>query len=181
MTHLHPALDKLSRFSEFNDGWHYGDGIAPTKQTMINARKLIHIAIMSIFHVDVFPGIEGEIMVTVYHKDDYLEFTINRYGSVTYVHEVKRKEEDCREGISFKCAYKLLTSYRDRTWNSSESLAQNIMTHISKNSKASLLKTQPEAGFQSLTKNVLKQHASQYVNILTDSIGTSRQYCPCSG
>ncbi len=92
------SLQKIEQFRNLDKGWHYNEGV-PTTQEI--ARKAITLIRNSPFDTDVFPGIDGEIMVTMYHKKHYWEYTIETYGKVTFVHQINNKDVAYDDHISF--------------------------------------------------------------------------------
>jgi hypothetical protein len=86
-----PALataEKVLSFGSLRPGWHYGEGVAP-KQKAIEAALTIfwQFYFAGFEDTDAFPGIDGEIMVTAYHGDHYLEVLVETDGTMNFSYE----------------------------------------------------------------------------------------------
>lgn len=143
-----PILDKVNNFLLLENGWHFGEGKPPTVECTRKASKIVERAIMSLFDVDVFSGIDGEIMVTIYYKKHYLEFIIETDETVTFVHEQDDIEVDNKEKLHFSSALEKLNDFGENIWNISELSALGTMTPEKKSSKALLLGTPQPQVFQ---------------------------------
>lgn len=93
---LSDTEQKIQNFKNLNQGWHFGEGIAPSSETIDIALGLVKEAHITGCDVDAFPGINGEVQVTLYYDDEYLEFTVENDNSITFVHE-KNGIEVCNE------------------------------------------------------------------------------------
>jgi hypothetical protein len=134
------TLKKIDNFLYLEKGWHYGKGVSPSKETIAIAKKIAEQALSYIFDTDAFPGIEGEIMVTVYHKEHYLEFTIESDGEITFVHEVNDEELVYKEGLKLQEAKIKLDDFCEKIWNISELSTESIMIPKRSDSKVWPLK-----------------------------------------
>lgn len=134
-TKQHSVLTKIRDFLQLKPGWHFGEGKPPDKNIIERALFLAERAIAVLFNIDAFPGIDGEIMVTIYHYNHYLEFTFETDNSVTYVHEKDGKEVCYQEHLSFEIALKELDNFCEQIWNSSELSTASILTQEEKSLK----------------------------------------------
>lgn len=134
-TQQHPVLMKIRDFLQLKPGWHFGEGKPPDKDIVERASFLIERAIAPSFDVDAFPGIDGEIMVTVYHHDHYLEFTLETDNSITYVHEKDGKNVCYQEHLSFETALREFDNFCEQIWNSSELSTVNTLIREEKSLK----------------------------------------------
>ena len=125
--HKFEVLEKIDSFLELEKGWHYGEGIAFSKETVSMAKKFAEQAIWSVFDTDAFPGIDGEIMVTVYFEDHYLEFTIESSGEIEYVYEFKDEEIDESENLNFREAEEKLDKFCENIWHTSGLSTESIL------------------------------------------------------
>lgn len=132
-----PTIGKVYNFKNLKDGWHYGEGISFQNSTIDNAISLIKQAVKLAFYAtDAFPGLDGEIMCTIYFRDHYLEFIIESDGSITFVREEGDEEVCYQEGLSLQDAKEKIKEFRNETWNIYESSIQNIiMTHENTDSR----------------------------------------------
>ena len=149
----HPTLQKVKEFLEIGDGWHFGEGRPPTKEVAEIAKSFAEKAIMAVFDTDAFPGIDGEIMVTLYHKNHYLEFTIDVNEEITYVHEIDDTELEYIEGLSVQEAENKLNDFCESVWNSSGWSTKSTMIPEKRGSIAWPLKIHLEGVFLSFLKN----------------------------
>ena len=171
----HPALVKIDHFLKLEKGWHFGEGVPATKQTAIKAAVLVEEAVIGRFDTDVFPGIDGEIMVTVYHKEHYLEFIVEKDGSVTYVYQVNDEDIVDGEKLSFKSALNVIHDFSRRIWNTLGSFTAITTTQGKGNLKVWHLKIPHQAESQSLRKNVSKPLESTSANTCVNSTQKSPQ------
>jgi len=79
---------------------------------------------MGLLETDAFPGLNGEVMFTVYANDHYLEFALEADGAVAFCHEEADREVCYREGLSFEEARAKLREFK-RGWSESEFLAES--------------------------------------------------------
>jgi hypothetical protein len=79
---------KIARFMELPRGWHYGRGVPSSRDTALNALRIVFGAsLMGFTETDAFAGADGEIQVTIYHGDVYLEFTVDPDEGIRFVRE----------------------------------------------------------------------------------------------
>lgn len=132
--------NKINRFGSLPTGWHFGEGRPPSDQRI---RQGISIANEAIFHgydVDAFPGIGGEILITLYYENDYFEFTIEENDTVTFVHERDGQEVENRENLPINDILKLIWECGE-SCRSSDSFTRNTMTSDRKDSRVWHLET----------------------------------------
>lgn len=121
ITRLEPeTIEKIDSFLKLEKGWHYGEGDVPSKKTVESAKNLAEQAIWSSFDTNAFPGIDGEILVTVYSKDYCLEFTVESDGKIIFVYEFNDQEIEYSEGLNFREAQKKLDDFCERIYNKKE-------------------------------------------------------------
>jgi hypothetical protein len=119
---------KIISFLDLKPGWDSGKGVPPSQENIRKALRLADLASFWDLATDVFPGTDGEIMVTVYHNDDYWEFTIEKDGAVTAAQELQNKETFLAEGVSFQDALKMLKDFGMKLWsNVPESSRKDIL------------------------------------------------------
>jgi len=120
------AIEKLKSFSGLRDGWHFGEGFSPTDDTIRMAAVFIERASLALMKTDVFPGAYGEIQVSIYFKNYYLEFIIELSGNVTFVLERDDIELKYIEDLSFNSALEELSAFRKQLCNYSSGLSTQI-------------------------------------------------------
>ena len=64
------------------------------------------------FRNNQFVGDSGEIRLTVYHGDYYLEFTIETDDTISYLCEDGGEEDDYQEGLSLNEAIEIINSFK---------------------------------------------------------------------
>ena len=124
---------KILGFSNYQNGWNYGEGVTPSQETIHLALGLLNVLKMLAFlSTDAFLGNSGEIQVTTYDKEDFLEFTIEPDNLITFVHETSGQVNSYVEGLSINEAVNKLYQYRTNQWASlSELSTKNITTKSS--------------------------------------------------
>lgn len=169
MPTIEETEDKIRGFVMLPDGWHYGEGRAPSKMVIYQALLLCTEARSIGFdESNAFPGIEGEIMITFYLGTTYLELSLENNGTITFVHEEDTKEIKYEEGLSFD---EVVSRLEDFKWAISAYYTTNTTTLSEKNLKAMLLKIQAAmAASLSSTANAPSLHRIQYASTYKGSI-----------
>ncbi|MBA7696828.1 hypothetical protein ES703_105480 [subsurface metagenome] len=108
------------------------------------------------FRTNAFPGLRGQVLVTVYRGNQYLEFSVEPDGTVAFLHEVDDREIDYREKLAPEEVGVIIAQFGEEIWTQSGSSAQSSMIENGAGSRAVLLTSQVEnrVGYQSLTENV---------------------------
>jgi len=147
--------DKILTFSSFEKGWHFGEGVPPTKDILQQAVGMSDRIAISGFRSNAFPGIDGEIMVTAYHGKNYLEFTFETDGTVTFVREKEEIEVAYEEKLTFDQAKSRLNAFgAEKIWKNLSGLSTaNIMTQPRESSKVSPLRILQGQGFHLYSKH----------------------------
>jgi hypothetical protein len=154
--------EKIIEFTKRETGWHFGTGGPALFEIANQAIIIANIASYFDFETDAFPGVDGEIMVTVYHNHDYLEFICEVDNSVVFVHEKDGVEHAYREGLTFDQAKEELYKFGEGLWkNISESFIKITTTRKKDVSPAWPLETQLKGGSQ------LSQKVAYYQQVLT--------------
>ena len=118
---------KILEFEKLEEGWHYGEGTSIKKEIIEKALKLDKKAYdCGYFETDAFPGIDGEIVFTIYDENDYFEFIIENNGIVTYVHEYKDEKVCCESNVSFDKALEKIEMPKEEICNLSEYYISDI-------------------------------------------------------
>jgi hypothetical protein len=124
------ALLKLNEFRTLEAGWCYGEGVALKDSPLIDPGVQIATALIQAGFVDTdaFPGIHGEVRVTAYKGDHYLEFTCEGPDRITFAYELEQNEIEFSEGISLKEAINKIKDYRKQIWPLSDFFLDSTMT-----------------------------------------------------
>jgi len=108
---MQTTLEKILSFAHFKPGWSYGEGIGFAQNTLHKAIQLAKTAhTLGFQETDAFPGLNGEVMVTVYQGNEYWEFTLLPAETITFVYERDDKTVTYEEGLPFEFAVSLLTN-----------------------------------------------------------------------
>jgi hypothetical protein len=110
---INEVEQKIQGFKGLKRGWHYGEGVSFEQSILDNAIALNRETIsLGFLETDVFPGLNGEVVFTIYLDDHYLEFTLEPNGSITFCHEKGDKEISYQEGLSFQIAKERIRQFR---------------------------------------------------------------------
>jgi hypothetical protein len=142
---------RILSFGELGDGWHFGEGQAPPIDIIDRAIELHHILKSSGFRsTNAFPGIDGEVIVSAYRENFYLEFTLEVDGSLSFIFEQNDVEEISIEGLTIENVLSVIDDTWDKIWNALGSSNTFKGTHFVIFSKA----------VHSLTPEVLEESRS---------------------
>jgi hypothetical protein len=104
------TIAKIQSFSDFARGWSFGEGVPFAPSILLKATQLIKTAhVLGFQETDVFPGLNGEVMVTIYLGADYWEFTIEPDETVTFAYERDDETILYEEGLPFEFAISSIT------------------------------------------------------------------------
>jgi hypothetical protein len=108
---MQTTFEKIQSFTHLEPGWSYGEGVAFAQHTLTKATQLAKTAYTLGFQeTDAFPGLNGEVMVTVYQGNEYWEFTLQPTETITFVYERDKETVSYEEGLPFEFAVSLLTN-----------------------------------------------------------------------
>lgn len=169
------AKVKLKQFRAIQPGWHYGEGVNFTTETLANATRLADLAIgYGVDATDAFPGADGEVMVTLYHGHNqyYLEFTVEPDGKVHFLFE--EDGEEIEEGtLDMPAAKERIRMFWRKLWSLSGSFTETTTMSSDRNSKAWPSNHPPTGVFRSLTVTAPKRAAAKFV--ITSGPSTIRE------
>jgi hypothetical protein len=159
---------KISSFSALENGWHYGSGVTPDIETIGLAKRLLNVVqSFGVPTTDAFPGAAGEIMVTGYTSEDYLELICSADGTVAIVRERNGVEDFDQAGMRENDAVNKVGELLGDACNTLGYYTLNTSIRIGKNSKASHSRTTMEALLSS-NENVWMQPPHHSVITLAD-------------
>jgi hypothetical protein len=110
------TLTKILSFARLPFGWHYGEG-RPIDKKVIQRALAILWRLYRLADSDAFPGSDGEIMVTGYEGDHYIEAIVENDGSVSLTYEFKDSEIFAQERMSAEEADAKLMEIAGQIWN----------------------------------------------------------------
>lgn len=157
------TINKIHEFGKRQPGWHFGEGVSPSRMVLNKAKSITEKAYISGFETDAFPGIDGEIMIAVYYKNDYLEFTIETNGNITFVREKGEEQITYREGLSLNNALNELDKFGKHIWNISGTFTKTITIKGVSDSKVWLSRTHQDQVFPAYLKAAFRPSETQYV------------------
>lgn len=122
------AEEKIRRFENLSPGWNAGSGLSIERRILDKGIELNkEMSLNGYLETDAFPGPDGSVMLTLYNKGDYLEFTIDPDETITFVHESNEQEVEYKEGLTLIVAKEKITEYRTQKWNSLDSSTRSSM------------------------------------------------------
>ena len=150
-------MEKIRVFANLDHGWHYGSGKNLSDFSVRAGNNILAYAhAMGFTSMDAFPGLSGEIQITLYDEDRYYEFTVEADRSLTIVHEIGKEEVLYIENQSLDMAFEKIEDFAfgfgeppfieeaedaiTRPWSLSESLIRSTTTLPKESSKVWLSK-----------------------------------------
>ncbi len=105
------TYEKIQSFAAYRPGWSFGEGVEFTQPLLNKSLQLAKTAHALGFHKsDAFPGLNGEVMITIYRETEYWEFTIQPDESLSFVYEKGNSTVIYEEGLPFEFAISVLTN-----------------------------------------------------------------------
>ena len=182
MPTIQETIQKVRAFAELREGWHFGEGMAPSEERIEQAEAFLEYAnLTNLERANAFPGVRGQVEVTFYNADRMLEITIESDDSITIAEDRDREQISFEENLSKSDAYQRLEEFGQSIWASSDHF---IVSTTTQNVRVAVLQVAPwiseaENRFLSWIRNVQKERAVQYVHILPGTT-TSRLAIPKS-
>jgi hypothetical protein len=92
MPTINQTIQKINNFALLPAGWHYGEGEAPDSQLIEDAENFLRLAEgWGISEANAFPGIDGQIEITLYVKEKTFAFMFDIDNTFSITEEVKGK------------------------------------------------------------------------------------------
>ena len=119
-TFSHPTEEKIFDFAVLKNGWNYGEGEKFPWSSIESAMDL-HREIIFRGHskTDAFPGLDGEIQITIYDGDHYFAFELEKSGEWSITHEING-EIKTLSGLDFAQVKEYLNSINSILCNVSD-------------------------------------------------------------
>lgn len=169
------ALVKISDFLSLGNGWCYGEGLRFLRSTTDKANQIVIYFLSSGFStIDAFPGLNGEIRVTAYAANHYLEFTLDSSGLSTFVHEKNDQEIAYEENLGLRDCYEKIMSLSNLC-NLYESSIKGITTRTVAGFKALLLDRHQTEVFPLFATGVPLTLRERYASTFTVTTPTSAE------
>jgi len=147
---FYPISNKLDEFSKLSNGWHFGEGTSPSSTALSMARDAsLFLSELGVTKQDCFPGVFGEIRVTGYLNDLYIEITYENDDTTSLVIEKSGDEKVQLEKLASQSLQAIIRQYVEaEQWNMSAYFAASIGMPNLTDFRVSLLETHPmEAAF----------------------------------
>jgi len=111
----HPTESKLEGFARLARGWHFGEGDGFCRGVVQAVKELNREAIsLSFPETDVFPGLNGDIVLAIYRNSHCLEFIVDSTCRVDVCEERHGREVASREDLSVREAKQEIRRFRER-------------------------------------------------------------------
>jgi len=112
------TMRKVQSFKNLALGWNYGQG-GPVDPNVVRGAiaVLLNFSLAGLTDTDAFPGINGEVMVTAYERDHYLEAIVESDGSVSVTYDVDDVEKFSKERMGSEEALNKLQEIAGEIWN----------------------------------------------------------------
>ena len=163
---IHPTTRKINDFKKLKKGWNFGEGVSFKKSILMDAVFLNQEAgRLGFFETDAFPGPNGEVMVTVYSGNHYLEFIIELDRSVTFRHEQAGEELYRQEALSLHEAESKIKEFH-KQWSGYESSIENITTGVYSDSLHWAFDQQATTGFPLFNLNASMKAGQRSASML---------------
>lgn len=178
----HATEDKIRGFQTYLAGWHFGEGI-PYQETTINITLNLHKAAIEkrFYTTDAFPGLRGQIVLTIYQGDHYFEFTIEPDGNISLHHEINGVEISYNEYLSLNDAKCRLQEFSETIWMEYGLSAKDSMIGGRTDSRVRLLRTLAVAESPLLISSVSALQMKEPVSTSKSTILTSLMSQSSSG
>lgn len=172
--HLRPESEgcvatkrKIRGLRRLKSGWHYGEGVAFDDSEINLALQIVDDAVkQGYMKTDVFPALDGEILLTFYEHEYCVEVTVRKDALFDLTLEFEDDEVSTHENLTHSAVLDNLKSVRSLIWNSSElfTSATTIRRGVVSEALPSVL-VKPTERFLSSIGNVLKIQAPPSVDI----------------
>jgi hypothetical protein len=161
------TVQKIASFRHLAPGWHYGaGGPIDEKVTDMAFAMLARLTMAGLFDTDAFAGGDGEVMVTAYEGDHYIEIIVEADCTISLTHEYQGKEMFDQERMSEAAAHSELAKIVGEIWTTSVFYTQTTSTVIrSKTASKAWLSVIPQGVAELLFSNalVLTPEENQFV------------------
>lgn len=166
---------RIESYGQLSPGWYFGEGSSFRKEVVETALALARYALeIGLLSQESFPGVSGEIRVSIYVADYALELTVEADGTITLCEEENDVETCYKEGLTLEEAQGKIKEFAQHAWRQSESSILNITTVGTRRDLIALpfgvLVTAQES--PSLIENVSMHLVEQSVNIFGSIIQT---------
>lgn len=161
----HPIYKKLEEFATLKRGWSFNEGAEILQEALSISYVLVSLFFdYGFFNIDAFPGLDGEVRITLYNDSDYLEFTIISHVSIEYFREKNETIINPIEIVTFDKVKEIIKKYWKESCSILESLIQGTM--IKQESVFRVLHSDVAGEYPFLKKPVASNNLHQSAPIL---------------
>jgi len=165
-TSTHPTELKIIQFRELEDRWHYGQGVRFTDEVINTSLRLHRSLVMAGYSdTDAFPGVNGEVQVSVYDLPRSCEITIKKDGQWLIVFEDDGKEGWESSGPDAPGSIPIIIGMINATWSTFISYLESTGTESLRDSPVLHLNLPMMEGFPLLTFSVSQLPEGRSVSI----------------
>jgi hypothetical protein len=82
-----PIEEKLQSFATLQEGWNYGEGRAPSQLVIDGAIEIYRIGKKLALDAEVFPIVNGDIEISLYAGDHFMDILVHEGGRLDFSHE----------------------------------------------------------------------------------------------
>lgn len=112
MPTIQETIQRAKEFAELPKGWHFGDGVPVPCERINQAVLFLQFASKAGFkRANAFPGVAGEIEITLYAADRMLEITIESDSSITIAEDLGHEQVSFEENCSRSDTYRRLEEF----------------------------------------------------------------------
>ena len=123
------TVKKIKSFEHLSPGWNYGRGGPISPSVISDATAFLwKFALSGLNDTDAFPGINGEVMVTAYEGEHYVEAIVEADGSISLTYEVNDVENFSKERMDSEEATRKLQEISGGIWNMFDFCIRTIST-----------------------------------------------------
>lgn len=173
---------RIHSFRDLAHGWHYGEGRGATEIAVEVALTIQrHFLEHGIREIEVFPDLDGGILVSGYHEQHTVDVFCTPDGHTDLLHEVDDKAVYERNTVPMDEIVAYLGGLLWETKKLSDSFILKTLATKSSDLRVQHSKTHLLAAYPSLTPSVLRNAAERNVSIYDDSTPRQQEIPPSFG
>lgn len=173
MPSIKETINKVESFNMLQKGWHFGDGDAISDDYVKIGTIFLQFAeLLGIQKANAFPGENGELQITFYQNNKFLEITIEADRKITVAEDVNDKNVSYEENLNLTEVIEKLKIWGTHRANrtTSEQYTVNTMTRTENAFQVWRSANRLTAEFQLSRRSAPSKRAEQFVIISDDTI-----------
>lgn len=156
MPTIEQTIKKIENFATLQKGWHFGEGNSISQDRIALVVYFLKQAEeWNIIRSNAFPGIGGEVEVTLHYKDATITFTWETDGTITVVEDENGEIVLDIEGLNYNDAERELWKFAQKIQTTSESFTWDTGTLKTKDFLVEPFRSHLTKGSQLLKRDVL--------------------------